>query len=150
MFIPPWPRGRYNSLSCVTLSIIVLLYLFAYPLSAHAKKKNKLSTDDPLVNAALAVVIMKANGLVDYYIAPDGRASLVYVEPKVWQGFFHKDKVSFVNMFILFFRLHNREHPGPDEVSFSVVKDMSTKHDYACGYVKKWLAGSSGQIDIYK
>lgn len=106
------------------------------------------------LDAARYVAKMKKAGMIDYWIAPpdlDGLSALVYVEPKLWLPMLHKDKIAFVRTFIAFFMCHNQDHPGPGQVPFFAVKNMSTKERLARGWVIDHGEGSNpGTVEIFK
>lgn len=90
---------------------------------------------------------MKKAGQVDYWISPDGSASLVYVEPKCWDALLHKDKIAFIQMFIIFFLDYNLKHSGPDQIPFFSVLNISTH----ARLVRCWLLPSRfGEIEIFQ
>jgi len=109
------------------------------PLAAFLKQHP-----DELQAAARAVEKWQKAGLVDYWISPDGMSALVHVEPKCWYPLLHKDKETFVQIFLVFFLGYNLDHPGPGEVPFFSVLNMSTRERLARAYL------NSGEIEIFK
>ncbi len=102
---------------------------------------------DQLKLAASTIAKMQKAGLVDYYINPDGLFTHVYIEPKLWESLLHKDKIDFVNLFIVFFLDYNIKHPDSKQISIFSILNMSTRDTLARAYL---TPTDFGRITILK
>jgi len=101
--------------------------------------------------AAFFIAKMKGDGLVDYWISPEGLDSLVFVEPRVWQSFIHQEKITFVQMFIDFFICRNQKYPASKPVSIFAVLNLTTRERLARGWLIRGGEGyPPGTVEIFK